>query len=268
MVTCYENKISYWNSAANASYVFDGNTYPGLTNWCLTMMMRWSALDPVDDIEIARNNVIAAKQNRNPFIDYPGLEDYIWGDKKNVAFSYDHYDGSSSGKQYVTMSFSPTSVTATLGESFTAPTLSMSPSGLTVTYSSSNTNVATVNASTGAVTLKALETTTLTAFAIRTATMQYLPIRPPTRSPETRVAKSPHQVVKPCFGRASVDIKEHLMVRQRSYPSRWNFGFDGMDLVYKSILGEWYLWQTGLKFSKWFYGSKNYCINGLWIIDI
>ena len=61
------------------------------------------------------------------------------------------------------MSFSLTSVAATLGESFTAPTLSMSPSGLTVTYSSSNTNVATVNASTGAVTLKAVGTTTITA---------------------------------------------------------------------------------------------------------
>ena len=163
MVTCYENKISDWNSAANASYVFDGNTYPGLTNWCLTMMMRWSALDPVDDIEIARNNVIAVKQNRNPFIDYPGLEDYIWGDKKNVAFSYNNYEGPSTGKQTVTMSFSPTSVTATLGESFTAPTLSMSASGLSVTYSSSNTNVATVDASTGAVTLNAVGVTTITA---------------------------------------------------------------------------------------------------------
>ncbi|MBR3411081.1 MAG: endonuclease [Bacteroidales bacterium] len=163
MVTCYENKISTWTSSGSSIYVFDGNTYPGLTSWCLTMMMRWSALDPVDDIEIARNNVIAAKQNRNPFIDYPGLEDYIWGDKKDVAFSYDHYEGSSTGKQPVTMSFSPTSVTATLGESFTAPTLSTTPSGLTVTYSSSKTNVATVNASTGAVTLKAVGTTTITA---------------------------------------------------------------------------------------------------------
>ncbi|MBQ6194015.1 MAG: endonuclease [Prevotella sp.] len=163
MVTCYENKISTWTSSGSSIYVFDGNTYPGLTSWCLTMMMRWSALDPVDDIEIARNNVIAAKQNRNPFIDYPGLEDYIWGDKKDVAFSYDHYEGSSTGKQPVTMSFSPTSVTATLGESFTAPTLSMSPSGLTVTYSSSNTNAATVNASTGAVTLKAVGVTIITA---------------------------------------------------------------------------------------------------------
>lgn len=163
MVTCYEDKISAWTSSGSSTYVFDGNTYPGLTSWCLTMMMRWSALDPVDNIEIARNNVIANKQNRNPFIDYPGLEDYIWGDKKTVAFSYNNYEGPSTGKQPVTMSFSPTSVTATLGESFTAPTLSTTPSGLTVSYSSSNTNVATVNASTGAVTLKAVGVTIITA---------------------------------------------------------------------------------------------------------
>lgn len=164
MATCYEDVVDDWAGNATANIVFDGTTYPAFKTWYLNMLMEWSKNDPVDEVEIARNNAVKVKQgNRNPFVDYPGLEDYIWGDKKNVAFSYDHYDGSSSGKQYVTMLFSPTSVTATLGESFTAPTLSMSPSGLTVTYSSSNTNVATVNASTGAVTLKAVGTTTITA---------------------------------------------------------------------------------------------------------
>lgn len=164
MATCYEDVVDDWAGNATASAVFDGTSYPAFKTWYLNMLMEWSKNDPVDAVEIARNNAVKLKQgNRNPFVDYPGLEDYIWGDKKNVAFSYDHYDGSSSGKQYVTMSFSPTSVTATLGESFTAPTLSMSPSGLTVTYSSSNTNVATVNASTGAVTLKAVGTITITA---------------------------------------------------------------------------------------------------------
>ena len=161
MVTCYETSLVSWGKAGST---INGTTYPSFTTWALNMLLEWSRNDPVSDIEIARNDAVCAIQhNRNPFIDYPGLEDYIWGDKKNVAFSYDHYDGSSSGKQYVTMLFSPTSVTATLGESFTAPTLSMSPSGLTVTYSSSNTNAATVNASTGAVTLKAVGTTTITA---------------------------------------------------------------------------------------------------------
>ena len=164
MATCYEEDVDDWAGNATASAVFDGTTYPAFKTWYLNMLMEWSKNDPVDAVEIARNNAVKLKQgNRNPFVDYPGLEDYIWGDKKDVAFSYDNYEGSSTGKQPVTMSFSPTSVTATLGESFTAPTLSMSPSGLTVTYSSSNTNVATVNASTGAVTLKAVGTTTITA---------------------------------------------------------------------------------------------------------
>lgn len=164
MATCYEEDVDDWAGNATASEVFDGTSYPAFKTWYLNMLMEWSKNDPVDAVEIARNNAVKEKQgNRNPFVDYPGLEDYIWGDKKNVAFSYDQYDGSSSDKQNVTMSFSPTSVTATLGESFTAPTLSMSPSGLTVTYSSSNTNVATVNASTGAVTLKAVGVTIITA---------------------------------------------------------------------------------------------------------
>ena len=45
--------------------------------------------DPVSEKEIARNESIWKFQgNRNPFVDYPGLEDYIWGDKKDVAFEY------------------------------------------------------------------------------------------------------------------------------------------------------------------------------------
>ena len=66
-------------------------------------------------------------------------------------------------KQDVTMAFSEASATATVGQAFSAPTLSMNPSGLAVTYSSSNTAVATVDASTGAVTLVAEGTTTITA---------------------------------------------------------------------------------------------------------
>lgn len=110
MATCYEDKISSWANNATASYVFDGNTYPGFTDWYLTMLMRWSKEDPVDDVEIARNNAIASSEvkkqnNRNPFVDYPGLEDYIWGNKTTEPFVYDNYAG---GTIYVSApSFSP-----------------------------------------------------------------------------------------------------------------------------------------------------------------
>ena len=75
---------------------------------------------------------------------------------------------SAPAKQDVTLTFSPTSATATMGEAFNAPTLTATANGETVTglsisYSSSNTSVATVNASTGAVTLVAPGTTTITA---------------------------------------------------------------------------------------------------------
>jgi len=57
-------------------------------------MIRWSKQDPVDARETARNNAVQEVQsNRNPFVDYPGLEDYVWGNKKELAFSYDQYDG-------------------------------------------------------------------------------------------------------------------------------------------------------------------------------
>ena len=88
MATCYQNKITKWGGG-----LFTKDTYQPFPDWYLTMLMRWSENDPIDDVEIARNNAVKTKQgNRNPFVDYPGLEDYIWGDKVDVAFSYDNYN--------------------------------------------------------------------------------------------------------------------------------------------------------------------------------
>lgn len=64
------------------------------------------------------------------------------------------------------LEFSSATATATMGETFTTPTLSGVTEG--VTYTSSNTSVATVNASTGAITLVAAGTTTITATASAT----------------------------------------------------------------------------------------------------
>lgn len=60
------------------------------------------------------------------------------------------------------LSFSSTTAEATIGEAFTAPTLS-NESGVAVTYSSSDETVATVDASNGTVTLVAAGTTTIIA---------------------------------------------------------------------------------------------------------
>ena len=102
MVTRYEEKLGDWykkNSDSRAT--LDGSAYPAFQAWQLNMLLEWATNDPVSAKEVARNNAVyGIQKNRNPFIDYPGLEQYIWGSKKADAFSYDNYvqpDGSSSG---------------------------------------------------------------------------------------------------------------------------------------------------------------------------
>lgn len=68
----------------------------------------------------------------------------------------------SDGKTTPTLSFANPTYNATVGEDFTAPTLN-NPQSVTVSYSSSETGVATVNASTGAISLVAPGATTITA---------------------------------------------------------------------------------------------------------
>lgn len=68
------------------------------------------------------------------------------------------------------LAFLPAAATATLGQDFTAPTLNGVTDG--VAYSSSNTEVATVDAATGVVTLVAAGETTITATAAETETLQ------------------------------------------------------------------------------------------------
>ncbi len=166
MVTCYEDKLHDWysdNSFTEVREVLEGNPYPGLSEWQLNMLMKWAKNDPVSEKETNRNDAVYAIQNnRNPFIDYPGLEEYIWGSLTNTAFSYDNYV-QPVYKQDVTMSFSPAETTATIGMDFTKPTLTTDPTGLTVTYSSNDEEVATVDSSTGEVTLVAAGTTTISA---------------------------------------------------------------------------------------------------------
>ncbi len=94
MVTCYEEKLADWY-AGNADGIhatIDGSTYPAFQPWQLNMLMEWAKNDPVSEKEINRNNAVYAIQNnRNPFIDYPGLQEYIWGICRNDVFDYDDY---------------------------------------------------------------------------------------------------------------------------------------------------------------------------------
>lgn len=66
-------------------------------------------------------------------------------------------------KQKITMSFAEASCTAKLGETFAAPALTVTPKVTPIVYSSSDANVATVDATTGDVTILAMGVTTIKA---------------------------------------------------------------------------------------------------------
>lgn len=83
MVTCYQDYT--WNQ--NYMYMLQQNTYPTLNDWSVRLLLEWAAADPVSQKEIDRNEAVYSFQNnRNPFIDFPQLAEYIWGNKKGDVF--------------------------------------------------------------------------------------------------------------------------------------------------------------------------------------
>ena len=73
---------------ADTHYAAENNY--GLTTFGLAMLLKWHRQDPVSQKEIDRNNGIQLTQgNRNPFIDYPYLVEYIWGEKSGEELDLD-----------------------------------------------------------------------------------------------------------------------------------------------------------------------------------
>lgn len=67
---------------------FNKTVYPSFSTWSLNLFLKWHRQDPVSQKETDRNNAVEKLQkNRNPFIDYPELVEYIWGNKKGEAWS-------------------------------------------------------------------------------------------------------------------------------------------------------------------------------------
>lgn len=99
MITRYQTTNFTQASGSNDDECFTyTNGQVEMTTYMLNLMLKWHRQDPVSEKELIRNEVIYgnttyhkgnttsyAQKNRNPFIDYPDLVEYIWGDKKTTA---------------------------------------------------------------------------------------------------------------------------------------------------------------------------------------
>ena len=94
MVTCYmTQKFNYADGGVKMFEYTDGTAY--FTQYSIDLLMKWHRQDPVSKKELIRNEVIYGnttynksdyKQgNRNPFIDYPQLAEYLWGNKQGQS---------------------------------------------------------------------------------------------------------------------------------------------------------------------------------------
>lgn len=88
VATCYANAAWGSKSSVASTCAFKQEDYPTIKSWVLDLLLQWNAQDPVSEWEIERQERVYSKQkNRNPFIDYPQLADYIWGD--STAYTFD-----------------------------------------------------------------------------------------------------------------------------------------------------------------------------------
>ena len=122
-------------------------------------LLEWNEIDPVDEYEIHRNNLLYKNftNNRNPFIDYPEWANIIWGEAEGYADPREtngvKVEGDTLPQPGETVavtgvSLNKTEATIKVGVSLQL-TATVAPTNATnknVTWSSSDESVATVNA--------------------------------------------------------------------------------------------------------------------------
>ena len=141
----------------------------GLSAYGKALLLKWHRQDPVSQKEIDRNNGIDTLQgNRNPFVDYPYLVEYLWGSKTSEAFDFKDVVGSFEESFIVGVSD---------GSSVETPTISVNATSITMDV------VTAVNGtSTKTFTLLGSNLTEQVSIAIKGS--QYITVSPTTISAE------------------------------------------------------------------------------------
>ena len=104
---CYGDSLTWDMKQDEARVSVTNDRWEVFYPWLRDLLLEWHRLDPVSKKELDRAvEVNKIQGNRNPFIDYPDLVEYIWGNKKGEAVDFnllqqsygDQYDdGSGTG---------------------------------------------------------------------------------------------------------------------------------------------------------------------------
>ncbi len=162
----YTNSIFGGNAKTNGS--LGQSSYFGTLNFthiisagneaaAKKLLLEWNKSDPVDEIEISRNEAVySIQRNRNPFIDHPEYADAIWGNGSVIN------PDPKPDEELKSIAFDASAFTLNVGQSRTLKVIT-TPGGISapVSWSSSDNSVAT--AVNGVVTAKGEGTAVITA---------------------------------------------------------------------------------------------------------
>lgn len=171
-----------WGDQFNLSFVLGNGNNKTIGD--IEDLFKWHLLEPPTEAEKARNEVVFGIQgNRNPFIDHPEYAEMIYcydGEGYNdelqaVLAQYGGYldDVADTTIDVTSVSVSPSTTNLTAGEKVTLTATVLPENAVkTVTWTSSNPNVASVDANTGAVTAVSAGTATITATSTKTPSIK------------------------------------------------------------------------------------------------
>ena len=96
MATCYGDELTWRldNKDVGSKYAMRNDSYLEFRDWEIEVLITWHRQDPVSEKETKRMDAVSDFQhNRNPYIDYPELAEYIWGNKKGTAINLSELTG-------------------------------------------------------------------------------------------------------------------------------------------------------------------------------
>lgn len=119
----YDPNLALSNNPTDIGYSTIGSTIDSpATYGILQDLLEWNKLDPVDEFEIHRNNLIFNNYqfNRNPFVDFPEWADLIWGDKNSAGnYAKPDSDAINDKNSIVSISLDKTAINLTVDDTTT-----------------------------------------------------------------------------------------------------------------------------------------------------
>lgn len=88
IATCYGDSLT-WIESGEPAAAMTNEGWQEFLPWLRDLLLTWHRLDPVSQKELDRAvEVNKIQGNRNPFIDYPELVEYIWGNKQGQSVDF------------------------------------------------------------------------------------------------------------------------------------------------------------------------------------